>query len=91
VPKLTLMCHPEAKPKDLANEREILRFAQNDSLAVTLGILDTPHFSSLSMLWHINIVSQINVVLNFKFLHLFDAFGIVFDPIYKLKYVWLTC
>jgi D-arabinose 5-phosphate isomerase GutQ len=38
------MCHPfamlragsEAKPKDLANEREILRFAQNDSLAVTL-------------------------------------------------------
>jgi hypothetical protein len=36
VPKVTLMCHPEAKPKDLANEREILRFAQNDSLAVTL-------------------------------------------------------
>jgi len=39
---VTLMCHPfgklrtisEAKPKD-----EILRFAQNDSFAVTLGIL----------------------------------------------------
>jgi hypothetical protein len=44
---MTLMCHPfamlragsEAKPKDLANEREILRFAQNDSFAVTLGTL----------------------------------------------------
>ncbi len=34
---MTLTCHPEAKPKDLTNEREILRFAQNDSLAVTLG------------------------------------------------------
>ncbi len=31
------MCHPEAQPKDLANEKEILRFAQNDSFAVTLG------------------------------------------------------
>jgi len=30
-------CHPEAQPKDLANEKEILRFAQNDSLAVTLA------------------------------------------------------
>jgi hypothetical protein len=44
VPKVTLTCHPfgklrassEAKPKDLANEKEILRFAQNDSFAVTL-------------------------------------------------------
>jgi len=35
------MCHPEAQPKDLANEKEILRFAQNDSFAVTLGTLDT--------------------------------------------------
>ena len=42
VPKVTLTCHPEAKPKDLANEKEILRFAQNDSFAVTLA-----HFSSL--------------------------------------------
>ena len=41
---MTLTCHPfgklrassEAKPKDLANEKEILRFAQNDSFAVTL-------------------------------------------------------
>jgi len=47
------MCHPfgklrassEAKPKDLANEKEILRFAQNDSFAVTLGILGTSNFS----------------------------------------------
>jgi hypothetical protein len=36
VPKVTLTCHPDAKPKDLANEKEILRFAQNDSFAVTL-------------------------------------------------------
>ncbi len=35
------MCHPEAQPKDLANEKEILRFAQNDSFAVTLGTFDT--------------------------------------------------
>ena len=28
---MTLRCHPEAKPKDLANEKEILRFTQNDS------------------------------------------------------------
>ncbi len=35
---MTLMCHPKAKPKELANEREILRFAQNDGFAV---ILDT--------------------------------------------------
>ncbi|MFH1881482.1 MAG: hypothetical protein ABIL62_02065 [Planctomycetota bacterium] len=52
VPKVTLTCHPEAKPKDLANEKEILPlrlrsglkafFAQNDSFAVTLA-----HFSSL--------------------------------------------
>ena len=34
---MTLTCHPEAQPKDLANEKEILRFAQNDSFAVTLG------------------------------------------------------
>ncbi len=43
MPKVTLMCHPclpagkaEAKPTDLANEKEILRFAQNDGFAVTL-------------------------------------------------------
>jgi hypothetical protein len=44
---VTLMCHPfdklragsEAEPKDLVNEKEILRFAQNDSFAVTLGTL----------------------------------------------------
>jgi len=36
---VTLTCHPEAQPKDLANEKEILRFAQNDSFAVTLGTL----------------------------------------------------
>ncbi|MFH1881167.1 MAG: hypothetical protein ABIL62_00465 [Planctomycetota bacterium] len=38
-------CHPEAQPKDLANEKEILRFAQNDSFAVTLAHFR--HFSSL--------------------------------------------
>jgi hypothetical protein len=43
VPKVTL-CHPEARPKDLANEREILRFAQNDTLGVTLGTLNFSHF-----------------------------------------------
>jgi len=32
---MTLPCHPEAKPKELANEKEILRFAQNDSFAVS--------------------------------------------------------
>ena len=37
VPKVTRKCHPEEKPKDLANEKEILRFAQNDSFAVTLA------------------------------------------------------
>jgi len=43
MPKVTLRCHPEAKPKDLTNEKKIpaladlrLRFAQNDSFAVTL-------------------------------------------------------
>jgi len=49
VPKVTLTCHPEAKPKELVNEKEIpaladlrLRFAlrkesfgQNDRFAVT--------------------------------------------------------
>ncbi|MFH1882754.1 MAG: hypothetical protein ABIL62_08605 [Planctomycetota bacterium] len=43
---MPLMCHPfgklrastEAQPKDLAKEKEILRFAQNDSFAVTLDI-----------------------------------------------------
>jgi len=34
---VTLTCHLEAQPKDLANVKEILRFAQNDSFAVTLG------------------------------------------------------
>jgi len=38
------MCHLEAKPKDLATEKEILRFAQNDSFAVTLGTLYFSHF-----------------------------------------------
>ncbi|MFH1883759.1 MAG: hypothetical protein ABIL62_13755 [Planctomycetota bacterium] len=37
---MTRTCHPEAQPKDLANEKEILRFAQNDSFAVTLGTLN---------------------------------------------------
>ena len=40
VPKVTLMCHPEAKPKDPANEREILFFVQNDSLTVSLAHFD---------------------------------------------------
>jgi hypothetical protein len=52
MPKVTLVCHPfamlsprdslrragsEAKPKDLANEKEILRCAQNDTFAIILG------------------------------------------------------
>ena len=36
---MTLMCHPEAKPKDLAKEEEILRYAQNDNKAVNFGNL----------------------------------------------------
>jgi hypothetical protein len=48
VPKVTLTCHPEAKPKDLANEKEILRFAQNDSFAVILGTLGTSNFRQMS-------------------------------------------
>jgi len=35
--KMTLMCHPEAEPKDLAKQDEILRFAQNDPFGVTLA------------------------------------------------------
>jgi len=38
------MCHPEAQPKDLADEREILHFVQNDNFAVTLGTLVTLNF-----------------------------------------------
>jgi len=37
---MTHKCHPEAKPKVLANEKSRyigIRFAQNDSFAVTLG------------------------------------------------------
>jgi len=45
------MCHPEAQPKDLANEKEILRFAQNDSFAVTLGTFNFKHFKERSRLW----------------------------------------
>jgi hypothetical protein len=30
------MCYPEALPKDLGVEEEILHFVQNDSFAVTL-------------------------------------------------------
>ena len=56
MPKVTLMCHPEAEPKDLANEKEILRFAQNDSFAVTLGTLvHFRHFTislKKEVLWH---------------------------------------
>ncbi len=37
---MTLTCHPEAKPKDLANEKETLRFAQNDSKAVSFENLN---------------------------------------------------
>ncbi len=32
---MKLTCNPEAKPKDLANEKEILHFAQNDRKAVS--------------------------------------------------------
>ena len=39
------MCHPEAQPKDLADEKSRyigIRFAQNDSFAVTL---DTSNYN----------------------------------------------
>jgi len=52
VPKVTLTCHPEAKPKDPANGKEILRFAQNDSFAVTLA-----HFSH-RLEFHISYLSS---------------------------------
>jgi hypothetical protein len=56
VPKVVLVCHPfamlragsEAKPKDLANEKGILRCAQNDSFAVILGTLGTSNFRHLT-------------------------------------------
>jgi len=70
VPKKELQCHPfgklrtssEAKPKELANELEILPlrlrsglkafFAQNDSFAVTLGTLTHfRHFNSSAEFW----------------------------------------
>jgi len=41
--KISKNRHPEAKPKDLDNEKEILRFAQNDSFAITL--VHFRHFS----------------------------------------------
>ncbi len=47
MPKVTLTRHPEVQPKDLANEKEILRFAQNDSFAVTL--VHFRHFISLNI------------------------------------------
>jgi len=53
-PFTALRAGSEAEPKDLVNEKEILplrlrsglkaSFAQNDSFAVTLGILDTFFF-----------------------------------------------
>ena len=55
------MCHPEAQPKDLANEKEILRFAQNDSFGVILGTLVTfnfRHFSDMSFRFYTNVISQ---------------------------------
>ena len=40
MPKVTHICHPEAMPKDLAIDSQILRFTQNDSFKDTLA-----HFS----------------------------------------------
>ena len=50
VTKVTLQCHPEAQPKDLANEGEVLRFAQNDSFAAILGTQHFRHFALLGTL-----------------------------------------
>jgi hypothetical protein len=33
---MTLMCHPKAKSKDLADKREILLFAQNVGAYITV-------------------------------------------------------
>ena len=58
---MTRKCHPEAQPKDLADEKEILRSAQNDSFAVTLGTLVTlnfRHFPVMSFRFYTNMISQ---------------------------------
>jgi hypothetical protein len=67
---VTLTCHPpdesglrtssEAKPKDRPNEKEILRFAQNDSFAVT-----STHFR------HFVLVSWRQQILEFNSLIVF--------------------
>jgi len=49
VPKVTLVCHPEAKPKDLANEKEILRCAQSYGL-----LTENDSFSFAVILAHFN-------------------------------------
>ena len=61
------MCHPEAQPKDLAGEREILRFAQNDSFTVTLVTLAHFSFSILWILMRLIFLASAEAIVNFKF------------------------
>jgi hypothetical protein len=48
--KISKNRHPETKPKDMNNEKEILRFAQNDSFAITL--VHFRHFSDNQLTTH---------------------------------------
>jgi hypothetical protein len=50
MPKVTHKCHPEAQPKDLAGEIEILHFAQNDSSPPNGQAVTLAHFSHFSSL-----------------------------------------
>jgi len=64
------MCHPEAKPKDLACEGEILRCAQNDSNAVSFENLNI----RISDLFRISIFEfRIFNKFTFLFLRLSEA------------------
>jgi len=67
VPKVTLTCHPEplfllsqesTGAKDLATEKGILRFAQNDSFAVTLTL-----FSLYLCVFVVNICLVLHIML----------------------------
>jgi hypothetical protein len=64
---MTRMCHPEAQPKDLADEREILRFAQNDSFTVTLITLAHFSFSIFWILILLIFLASAEAIVNFRF------------------------
>ncbi len=72
---MTLTCHPEAQPKDLANEKEILRFAQNDSFAVTLA-----HFRQFLISLISDIVSDFDIRISNISLMLYLTIGQCYYP-----------